>query len=62
MIFFGRKIGSVFESRLSDAGSAENLLACLKVWRKSGHRSTQMEKPSSLGLARKTRRIHTQCY
>ena len=59
---FGRKIGSVFESRLTDAGSAENLLACLKVWRKSGHRSTQMEKPSTLGLARKTRRIHTQCY
>ena len=59
---FGRKIGSVFESRLSDAGSAENLLACLKVWGKSGHRSTRMEKPSTLGLARKTRRIHTQCY
>ena len=53
---FGRKIGSVFESRLSDAGSAQNLLACLKVWRKSGHRSTQMEKPSSLGLARKKRK------
>ena len=30
-----------------------NLLAYLKVWRKSDHRSTQMEKPSKLGLAKK---------
>ena len=30
-----------------------NVLAYLKVRRKSDHRSTQLEKPSTLGLARK---------
>ena len=30
----------------------KKLLACLKVWTKSGHRPSQMEKSSTLGLVR----------
>ena len=41
---FGRMIGSVFESQMQEVQEVQKIfLACLKVWRKSGHRSTQME-------------------
>ena len=50
---FGRKIGSVFESRLSDAGSAENFFGLFE---------SLEEKWSSLHSNGKTRRIHTQRY
>ena len=48
---FGRKIGSIFESGLSEAGSAEQFIGLFESLEESDHRSTQMEKPSTLGLA-----------
>ena len=53
MIFLEERKAAFLRVDCQMQGVQKNLLACLKVWRKSGYRSTQMEKPSTLGLAGK---------